>query len=417
MTAQAREGSRRQVPALTLAVAGRPASDTTPAVVTNVYSVPHDLSRPAHAEVVKVVKCQVDGIAVDVSANALGGVCTLGLLEKVDTMVGENHLFKRAMVLVKAWCYFESHILSSQNGLLATYALETLVLCIINLFHLELHTPLAVLVRFLEYFANFDWAEDCLTIRGPVHKSELVETQSLAVPDRASEDHFLLNDRALATDADLLDLFCGLKDESSGFVVKHLNICDPLDHSNNLGRSVSRANSYRISRAFKRGWRDVTKPPTYRLGAHPRAEGGPGHAPARGDAEQQEESELVRGGGEWRRRGVGARGRCRSRRGRFGRRAPATASGASSSTRRGCSRGTARTWATCASRRSSTARGRARSPPARRTSTAAATARRSRRPRRRSAPSALKAPTSTTTRRTAPREATGPAATRGSTPR
>jgi len=44
--------------------------------------------------------------------------------------------------------------------------------------------------------------------------------------------------------------------------MKHINICDPLDHSNNLGRSVSRANSYRIARAFQRGWRDVTPLPT-----------------------------------------------------------------------------------------------------------------------------------------------------------
>lgn len=42
-----------------------------------VHSVPHDLNRPASADVVKVVKCQVDGIAVDISANALGGLCTL----------------------------------------------------------------------------------------------------------------------------------------------------------------------------------------------------------------------------------------------------------------------------------------------------------------------------------------------------
>ena len=81
-------------------------------MVCGVYSVPHDLNRPAHAEVVKVVKCQVipssmpcrlhclsvtqtnkimihifamqiDGISVDISANALGGLFTLCLLEKV----------------------------------------------------------------------------------------------------------------------------------------------------------------------------------------------------------------------------------------------------------------------------------------------------------------------------------------------
>lgn len=33
--------------------------EDAPCVVSGVYSVPHDLNRPAHAEVVKVVKCQV----------------------------------------------------------------------------------------------------------------------------------------------------------------------------------------------------------------------------------------------------------------------------------------------------------------------------------------------------------------------
>ena len=69
---------------------------------------------------------------------------TLCLLEKVDTMVGKQHLFKRSMVLVKAWCYFESHLLSSQNGLLATYALETLVLCVFDLMHEQLSISISI---------------------------------------------------------------------------------------------------------------------------------------------------------------------------------------------------------------------------------------------------------------------------------
>ena len=38
---------------------------------------------------------------------------------------------------------------SSQNGLLATYALETLVLCIFNIFRTQLTTPITVLAKFL----------------------------------------------------------------------------------------------------------------------------------------------------------------------------------------------------------------------------------------------------------------------------
>ena len=189
-------------------------------VVRGVHSVPHDLTRPTHADVVKVVKCQVDGIAVDVSANALGGLCTLCLLEKVDTMVGRDHLFKRSMVLVKAWCYFESHILSSQNGLLATYALETLVLCVFNLFHSQLRTPLEVLVKFLDYFAHFDWKLWTLTIRGPVPKTQVQEGGEVPLPRERPDSGLLLTDAALKTDPQLAALIEGLKDDNRlGFQV------------------------------------------------------------------------------------------------------------------------------------------------------------------------------------------------------
>ena len=47
-------------------------------------------------------------------------------------------------MLVKAWCYHESRILGAHHGLISTYALETLVLYIFNMFHKSLHGPVEV---------------------------------------------------------------------------------------------------------------------------------------------------------------------------------------------------------------------------------------------------------------------------------
>lgn len=47
-------------------------------------------------------------------------------------------------MLIKAWCYHESRILGAHHGLISTYALETLVLYIFNMFHKSLHGPLEV---------------------------------------------------------------------------------------------------------------------------------------------------------------------------------------------------------------------------------------------------------------------------------
>ena len=43
---------------------------------------------------------------------------------------------------VKGWCYYESRLLGAHHGLLSTYALETMVLYLLN--HHELPSPLKV---------------------------------------------------------------------------------------------------------------------------------------------------------------------------------------------------------------------------------------------------------------------------------
>jgi hypothetical protein len=63
---------------------------------------------------------------------------------QVDQKFEKNHLFKRSIMLIKAWCYYESRILGAHHGLISTYALEILVLYIFHLFHGTLDGPLAV---------------------------------------------------------------------------------------------------------------------------------------------------------------------------------------------------------------------------------------------------------------------------------
>lgn len=74
---------------------------------------------------------------------------TYGLIVmQVDHLVNKNHLFKLSVLLIKAWCHYECRILGAYHGLLATYALEALILFIIQLFGSSLNGPLAVVVFF-----------------------------------------------------------------------------------------------------------------------------------------------------------------------------------------------------------------------------------------------------------------------------
>ncbi|WCJ27821.1 PAP/OAS1 substrate-binding domain superfamily [Euphorbia peplus] len=205
---------------------------------------------------VKLVKCLVQNIVVDISFNQLGGLCTLCFLEQVDHVIGKDNLFKRSIILIKAWCYYESRILGAHHGLISTYALETLVLYVFNVFHSSLNGPLAVLYKFLDYFSKFDWENYCISLSGPVQISSLPEVV-VEAPENGGCDVLLSND-FLRDSAEMFSVSAkGFEANSRTFPLKHLNIVDPLKENNNLGRSVSKGNFYRIRSAFTYGARKL----------------------------------------------------------------------------------------------------------------------------------------------------------------
>jgi len=120
---------------------------------------------------VKIIKCLVEKIVIDISFNQLSGLCSLCFLDEVifimgscdfkhifyfarslknnrllqvDYLISRNHIFKRSVILIKAWCYHESRLLGSKSGLFSTYALEILVMYIFNLYNNEFIGPLEV---------------------------------------------------------------------------------------------------------------------------------------------------------------------------------------------------------------------------------------------------------------------------------
>ncbi|KAL6493949.1 hypothetical protein OROGR_031858 [Orobanche gracilis] len=201
---------------------------------------------------VKIIKCLVENIVVDISFNQVGGLCTLCFLDEVDYLINQNHLFKRSIILIKAWCYYESRILGAHHGLISTYALETLVLYIFHVFNNSFHGPLEVLYRFLEFFSNFDWDNVCVSLWGPVPISSLPDVT--AESPRKDSGELLLSKVFLDACSSVYAVFPGGQtNNGQPFVSKHFNVIDPLRVNNNLGRSVSKGNFFRIRSAFAFG--------------------------------------------------------------------------------------------------------------------------------------------------------------------
>lgn len=127
-----------------------------------------------------------------------------------------------------------------------------------------------VLYKFLDYYGSFDWSNYCISVSGRVPISSLPEL--MGKDDAKIHRHFSLrlsltfilhylcifpaaspeNGHELLLDEkflrDCVEVYSAPTKavEANGheFPIKHLNIVDPLKHSNNLGKSVTQGTLY-----------------------------------------------------------------------------------------------------------------------------------------------------------------------------
>lgn len=101
-----------------------------------------------------------------------GGCGFVRWIWQIDREVGCDHLFKKSVLLVKAWSFYESRILGSHHGLLSTFAVTSMVLLVLNIYFEECKTPLGLFSKFLEYYSKFDWMKFGVSVCGPVSLSD-----------------------------------------------------------------------------------------------------------------------------------------------------------------------------------------------------------------------------------------------------
>ena len=131
----------------------------TNSAVTAVHSVTAE---------VQVIKLQWCGVPIDITLQQYSACIAYNFLERVNQIMGKDGIFKRSIILIKAWCLYESHILGSQNANLCSYAIEVMIIYVLNNYYEECLTPLDVLRVFIRVFAKFNWAHYILTIYGPI---------------------------------------------------------------------------------------------------------------------------------------------------------------------------------------------------------------------------------------------------------
>ncbi len=64
---------------------------------------------------VKLLKCLVDNIVVDISYHQIGGITALRFLEEVDKLM-PGHIFKKSVILVRAHSRKDTHTGPHMHG-------------------------------------------------------------------------------------------------------------------------------------------------------------------------------------------------------------------------------------------------------------------------------------------------------------
>ena len=143
------------------------------ATANNVTSVKHNIeSITVHMNgriQSAVVSCVIDNMRCSIHGNAVNTLGALALFERADILIGQNHLFKRSVLLLKAYAQRHQLIDETIGQGLTGNMIRTMMLYIFNAYHADITTPLDALTSLLSYLQHFDWDEWALTIFGPVY--------------------------------------------------------------------------------------------------------------------------------------------------------------------------------------------------------------------------------------------------------
>lgn len=115
--------------------------------------------------------CSVDEfIDVEIVFNNRNDLCMLTFVEEVSLLVGKNNLFKRSLMLIRTWWFYETaaYMGSSIKHYLSDFSLCVMITAIFNQFHKQIATPMEALCIFLNEYADYDGHNQAITLQGIV---------------------------------------------------------------------------------------------------------------------------------------------------------------------------------------------------------------------------------------------------------
>lgn len=223
---------------------------------------------------VKIVKFKFEQLPFDLSINNFVGLYKLFLMNFLETNYFNYEIFKRTLILIKTWAYYEGNILGSNVGLMASYALEVLVIYMFNFYSDKFTNEIQAIMFFFQLIGQVNWDTHIVTIFGMIE----IEKFNESVKNGVSDLNTLMKEEIEKNTKDNINskikidkLTQFLKSfensplfdksnydnlpffDKSNFDNRHYRcafIIDPIFHTNNLGKSVSAHNLSKIEHLF-----------------------------------------------------------------------------------------------------------------------------------------------------------------------
>ena len=132
---------------------------------------------------IRLLKCKIGSISLDISINNFSGLYKIILIDYIenqfklqfnknnlfsDTSYSDNKLniFRRTLLLIKGWCFYEGNLMGSNIGLMASYTLEILVIYVFNMHYEYIYNEFDGFEKFFELMEKIDWENNIFSLFG-----------------------------------------------------------------------------------------------------------------------------------------------------------------------------------------------------------------------------------------------------------
>ena len=210
---------------------------------------------------VRLIKCKFEGVSFDISIDNFVGLFKFIFMHNLETKYFEPYFYKRTLLLIKSWCYYEGNILGSNIGLLGSYALEVLVIYMFNNYKGKFNSELEAFFTFFNMMSKINWENQIVTIYGiydiaTLSKYNLNLENLLSSEEHDKEQKILYKEISefvkqfeRFNDVEKVQIF-NLNTKTIILGKYNMHIIDPIYNTNNLGKSVNFHNSSRIKELF-----------------------------------------------------------------------------------------------------------------------------------------------------------------------